>query len=74
MSSAFLYSTDILLFRWEQILPMNYRPLLQSLAPDHRPVYAALFEFEQPNALERIGGHWRKLATIGHVNFWHRQP
>jgi hypothetical protein len=74
VSGAFFYYTDFLLLRWDQILPVNYGPLLQSLAREHRPAYAALFAFEQSDAFARIGGHWNKLATVGQVTFWQRQP
>jgi hypothetical protein len=74
VSGAFLYYTDFLLLRWDQILPVNYGPLMQSVARDNRPVYAALFGFEMPDAFDRIGGHWIKLSTVGQVTFWQRQP
>ncbi len=74
VSGAFLYYTDFLMFRWEQIMPEKQKFLLEELARQHRPVYAALFSFETADALERIGGHWVKLATVGQVTFWQRQP
>ena len=74
VSGAFSYYTDFLLFRWEQVAPEKYGTLLDALARENRPVYAALFQFETPEALERIGGHWTRLATVGQVTFWRRQP
>ena len=74
VSGAFFYYTDFLLFRWDQIPPEKYGPLLGAIAGQDRPVYAALYEFETPAALEKIGGKWTKLATVGQATFWQRQP
>ncbi len=74
VSGAFYYYTDFLLLRWEQVDAGKYNPLLAAIAQDGRPVYAALFAFETPEALEKIGGHWTKLNTVGQVTFWQRQP
>lgn len=73
VSGAFFYYTDFLLFRWEQIAPEKYNPLLTAIAEQNRPIYAALFEFETTEALKEIGGHWTKLSTVGQVTFWQRQ-
>ena len=74
VSGAFYYYTDLVLFRWDQIVPEKMAPLLDAMARQDRPVYAALFSFETPEALERIGGHWTKLVTVGQVTIWQRQP
>lgn len=74
VSGAFYYYTDFLLLRWDQFRMDKQAALLAALADEKRPVYAALFPFETPEALERIGGHWTKLATVGQVTFWRRQP
>ncbi len=74
VSGAFFYYTDFLLLRWDQIAPEKFAPLLDAVARQDRPVYAALFPFETADAQERIGGHWTKLATEGQVTFWQRQP
>ena len=74
VSGAFYYYTDFLLLRWEQTAPDQFAGLLAAAAQANRPVYAALFPFEQPEALERVGGHWTKLATVGQVTIWQRQP
>ncbi len=74
VSGAFYYYTDFLLLRWDQFLFEKRDALLAALADEQRPVYAALFPFETPQALERIGGQWTKLATVGQVTFWRRQP
>jgi Dolichyl-phosphate-mannose-protein mannosyltransferase len=74
VSGAFFYYTDFILLRWEQILPVNYGPVLEMVAREKRPVYAALYAFELPDALERVGGQWTKISTVGQVSFWQRQP
>ena len=74
VSGALYYYTDFILLRWDQITPEKYGPLLQTIAGQGRPVYAALYEFETAEAQQRIGGHWTKLATVGQVTFWQRQP
>jgi hypothetical protein len=73
VSGAFFYYSDFLLVRWDTIEPAQQDALLGIIAEQKRPVYAALFEFETPRALEKIGGHWTKLTTIGQVTFWQRQ-
>ena len=74
VSGAFYYYTDFIILRWEQVDDGKYGPLLAAAATDGRPVYAALFKFETPEALEKIGGNWTKLDTVGQVTFWQRQP
>ncbi len=74
VSGAFFYYTKFLLIRWDQVAPDKFGSLLTAAADDGRPVYAALFPFEMPGALERIGGRWTKLSTVGQVTFWKRQP
>lgn len=74
VSGAFFYYSDFLVIRWDQVTPGQYGALLAAIAERPRPIYAALFAFETPEALEKIGGHWTKLTTIGQVTFWQRQP
>jgi len=74
VSGAFYYYTEFLFFRWDLITPEKNDLLLAAVARQNRPVYAALFSFETPEALDRIGGHWTALATVGQVTFWQRQP
>ena len=74
VSGAFFYYTDFILFRWDQVYVEKYDALLGASARQNRLVYAVLFPFESPEALEKIGGHWTKLTTVGQVTFWQRQP
>ena len=74
VSGAFFYYTDFLLVRWDVMEPEQYHPLLEVTTRLERTVYAALYPFETPEALKRIGGNWTKLHTEGQVTFWRRQP
>jgi hypothetical protein len=72
VSGAFFYYTDFLLIRWDKITRDQAAALLTAVGGQQRPVYAALFPFETSEALEKFGGHWTKLRTIGQVTFWQR--
>jgi len=74
VSGAFFYYTDFVLFRWEQIDVNKYAQALEAIAKEKRPIYAVLYPFEVPQALETIGGQWTKLATVGQVTVWQRAP
>lgn len=74
VSGAFYYYSDFMMVRWDQVAAGQYAALHAALAEQQRPIYAALFPFETPEALDKIGGHWTKLTTIGQVTFWQRQP
>ena len=74
VSGAFFYYTDFILFRWDEVFHEKYNPLLDAIARQDKQVYAALFPFESSVALEKIGGHWTKLSTVGQITFWQRQP
>ncbi|MCX6948527.1 MAG: glycosyltransferase family 39 protein [Opitutae bacterium] len=70
-SGALFYYSNFLVIRWDQD-PSD--SLLNSLAAQKRPIYAALLPFESAAALKNIGGRWIKLSTVGQVTFWERQP
>lgn len=70
-SGALFYYSNFLVIRWDQD-PSD--PLLNTLAAQKRPIYAALLSFESAAALKNIGGNWTKLSTVGQVTFWERQP
>lgn len=74
VSGAFFYYTNFVLFRWEQIDADKYSAALEAIAAEKRPIYAVLYPFEIPEALEKIGGHWTKLSTVGQASVWQRQP
>lgn len=74
VSGAFFYYTDFVLFRWEQIDDNKYPAALAAISREQRPIYAVLYPFEIPEALEKVGGHWTKLSTIGQAVVWRRDP
>jgi hypothetical protein len=74
VSGAFFYYNELLTIRWDTVWTDRYPALLTALAKQQRPIYAALFPYETTEALEKIGGEWTKLTTIGQVTFWQRQP
>lgn len=73
VSGAFYYYSDFVLIRWDQMDPNKTDALFTAITGQQRPVYAALFPFETPEALEKIGGRWTELTKIGQVTFWQRQ-
>jgi hypothetical protein len=64
-SSALHYYADFIIVRWDHMSPGQHAALVRAARAQKRPVYAALFPFEEQDALSRIGGRWEKLATIG---------
>jgi hypothetical protein len=70
VSGALFYYTDLQLVRWDQVQADRVAALLARLQAQHRPVYAALYDFEEADFRSRIGGHWEKLATVGNTTFW----
>ncbi|MBI2497421.1 MAG: glycosyltransferase family 39 protein [Opitutae bacterium] len=70
VSGAFFYYTDFLLLRWDLVEQERLPQLYAALREDKRPVYAVLYEFEQKEALARIGGRWRLVAVIHNATVW----
>jgi len=70
VSGALYYYTNFLLVRWDQLKPEQMKPLLQALQENHRPVYAVLYEFEEADARQRIGGRWTKLSQVRNATVW----
>ena len=74
VSGAFYYYTNFLLFRWDLVDGDRLPRLFAVLRQADRPVYAVLYEFERQRALERMGGQWRALATVGNATVWQPLP
>ena len=74
VSGAFYYYTDFVLVRWDQVLPRDLVPLFQTLHEQHRPVYAVLYGFEESDAMNRMGGHWTRIAELHKVTVWRIDP
>ena len=74
VSGAFFYYTDFVLFRWDFVAKENLPQLFAAIHRDNRPVYAVLYEFEQQDALGRLGGQWRQVAEIRNARVWQLVP
>ncbi|MDI1334678.1 MAG: hypothetical protein PSU94_00710 [Lacunisphaera sp.] len=70
VSGALHFYTDLMVVRWDQVTPGRLPDLLAALAEEKRPVYAALYEFETPDAQSRMSGRWVRLTTVGETTFW----
>jgi len=68
VSGALHYYTDFLLVRWDQTTEMPR--LLRALEAEHRPVYAVLYAFEEPQVRERLGGRWTRLGQVHQATIW----
>jgi 4-amino-4-deoxy-L-arabinose transferase-like glycosyltransferase len=71
-SGALFFDTNYTLLRWDSIDAGNNGEVLGALKASNRPLYAALFPFENVPALERVPGHWTKLKNMDPVTFWRR--
>jgi hypothetical protein len=74
VSGAFYYYTNFLLIRWDMVDQDRLPRLFAALGREKRPVYAVLYEFERQRALDRMGGQWRELATVGNATVWKLLP
>jgi 4-amino-4-deoxy-L-arabinose transferase-like glycosyltransferase len=70
VSGAMYYYTNFLLLRWDQIDLSKLPRLVAALGEAHRPVYAVLYEFEEADARERMGGRWKKIAKVRNATIW----
>lgn len=70
-SGAAFYYTPFTLLRWDEIERKNEPEVAEAAANAGRPIYAALFPFEQKEVLDkRMPGDWRKLAQVRAVTIW----
>lgn len=74
VSGAFYYGTDYLLVRWDQVPPGEMARLFQVLREQHRPVYAVLYDFEEPDAKRLMEGRWTKITRIRNATVWQVDP
>lgn len=74
VSGAFFYYTDFLMLRWDMIQEDRMARLFTALEEAHRPVYAILYDFEQPRAMELMGRQWRQIHVVGNATFWQPVP
>jgi len=74
VSGALHYYTDFLVIRWEQVAGGDLTRLFQALHDLHRPVYAVLYDFEETDAKQRIGGRWTKITRVRNATVWQVDP
>jgi hypothetical protein len=70
VSGAFYYYTNFLLLRWDQITPGAMSSLIRVLRDQHKPVFAVLYDFEEADARQKIGGHWKRVTRVRNSTIW----
>lgn len=70
MSGALYFYTDFPTVRWDQLKPDEGAGFRRALAASGRPVYAALFDFEEAEAFQKLPGRWTQLATFRSTHWW----
>jgi len=75
MSGAVSYYTDRTLIRWDMLERGDFARVREAALASGRPIYAALFPFEQREALtERMPGPWTQVAALRDVTVWRFGP
>lgn len=70
-SGAFLFYTDFTVVRWDLPPPDAQHRLFAAARASGRPVYAALFDFEEKEAFAgRLTGDWREVIRIERAAIW----
>jgi len=70
VSGCLLYYTDFLVVRWDCFYPEQRADVRAAIAASGRPLYAILWPFENPDALQRLGGSWKQVETFSGVTIW----
>ncbi|HVS54421.1 MAG TPA: hypothetical protein VHD62_18840 [Opitutaceae bacterium] len=74
-SGSLHFYTNFTLVRWDQIQPADYATLVAALRASGRPLYAALFPFEEEEALKtRLPGRWTQIGSVRQATFWQWSP
>lgn len=75
LSSAFQFYTAFPILRTDQFTPDEFRRFAAAVRTTHRPVYAAIFDFDQVAAFrDNIPGRWRKVTEIAGAGIWRLEP
>lgn len=70
-SGAFLFYTGFTIVRWDLPPPEAQRQLFHAARAAGRPIYAALFDFEEKEAFGgRLTGEWREMIRIERAAIW----
>jgi hypothetical protein len=71
-SGALYFDTDYTLLRWDSLDGGTAPAVFKAIKASKRPLYAALFPFENGPALRQMPGNWTRLKTMGAVTVWRR--
>lgn len=70
-SGSLYYYTDLPILRSDQVTPPDFTRYSNLARQAGRPIYALLFEFEEPEALRlNCPGDWERIATRGPAGLW----
>jgi Dolichyl-phosphate-mannose-protein mannosyltransferase len=72
-SGALFYFTSFALLRTEELKPPLFERVRSSLQSDGRPLYAALFPFEE-DVLKKLPGKWEHIVSVDDVSIWRCEP
>ncbi|HEY1792708.1 MAG TPA: hypothetical protein VGG34_07300 [Opitutaceae bacterium] len=72
-SGAAYYYTSMVVLRYDELNPSNYRAVFAAADAEGRPVYAVLFNWEEKEALsQRMPCGWLKVREIRDATIWRR--
>jgi hypothetical protein len=71
-SGALYFSTGYTIVRWDVIPPDRMNEVVVHLDTSGLPVFAVLWAFEYPRALEALGGEWVEAGRVRDVTMWRR--
>lgn len=70
-SGALFYYTNFALLRWDWVRPGQFRQIVMAAENAGRPIYAALHDFEQNDALTaHLPGRWTQLHRLRTTTIW----
>lgn len=71
LSGCFTYYTGFTVVRWDLVSPEGWQALRAAAATAGRPVFATLYDFEEPRAFGgAIRDNWRLVTRLGRVSVW----
>ena len=74
VSGAITYYTDMVPVRWDWLEPDQLSKFWDALKRQRIPLHAALYDFEQSDAMAQISGKWERITTVGNVTIWRIEP
>lgn len=74
VSGAFAYYTSFTTARWDLMDRPAWARLRAAARASGRPIYATLFDFEEPRLLSDLGAAgWERVTRVRHINVWRFQ-